>query len=325
MLVDDATIEVSAGKGGRGLASFRHEKYVPRGGPDGGDGGDGGDVSIVVDPAVHTLFDYFRLKKFSAQDGENGRKKKATGKSGEDLNLKVPPGTQVFDGDRLLADLTKPGEKLLIVRGGKGGRGNVHFATATHQTPMEAEPGKPGERRSLRLVLKLIAEVGIIGLPNVGKSTLLSHISAARPKIANYPFTTLEPNLGVVSVGGTSQFVVADIPGLIEGAHKGKGLGVKFLRHIERTKLLWHMVDATSLDPIGDYKTVRGELGSFSKELPQKPELVVLNKIDAVPPDQISKIATALKKASKAHVFGISGVSGKGIPELVHATTRNLL
>jgi GTP-binding protein len=324
VLVDEALIEVSGGHGGNGLISFRHEKYVPRGGPDGGDGGDGGDIYLVVDPAVHGLFDYFRLKKFHAEDGENGRKKKATGKSGEDLYLKVPPGTQVSEGDRVFADLTKSGETLQIAKGGKGGRGNYHFATSIRQAPRIAEPGKEGESRKLRLVLKLIAEVGIVGLPNVGKSTLLARISHARPKIANYPFTTLEPNLGVVVVDGTSQFVVADIPGLIEGAHQGRGLGVKFLRHIERTKLLWHMVDATGSDPIGDYKVVRKELGSFSRELPGKPEMVVLNKIDAIPPDQVKKIAGALKKATKAHIFGISGVSGKGITELVRATVKRL-
>lgn len=283
MLVDEAQITLKAGDGGDGLASFRHEKYVPRGGPDGGDGGDGGDIYFVVAADVNTLFDYLRVKQFRAEGGQNGRKKKQTGQDGSDLELKIPPGTIVTDAEsgQAIADLTKTGDRLIIAHGGKGGRGNYHFATATHQAPHEAEPGTPGQERRLKLELKLIAQVGIIGLPNAGKSTLLARISAARPKIADYPFTTLEPNLGVAQIDKKT-FVVADIPGLIEGASDGKGLGVKFLRHVERTKLLWHLVDATSADPVKDYRTIRDELQKFSAALAKKPEIIVLNKIDAM-------------------------------------------
>lgn len=325
MLVDEALITVKAGDGGDGIASFRHEKYVPKGGPDGGDGGDGGDIYFVVQGDVHTLFDYARAKQFAAERGANGMKAKKTGKDGEDLELKVPPGTMVFDAATgiLIADLRQLGERLLIVKGGRGGRGNAHFATATRQAPRYAERGTPGEEKKLKLELKLIAEVGIIGLPNAGKSTLLSVISAARPKIADYPFTTLEPNLGVVNVDGR-QFVAADIPGLIEGAAEGKGLGHKFLKHVERCKLLWHLIDVTGTDPVNDYGTVRSELEKFSLELAKKDEIVVLTKIDAMPGHAVEKMAAALKKTLKRPIHPISAASGNGVQMLLFETLKHI-
>lgn len=325
MLVDEAIITVTAGDGGDGLASFRREKFVPRGGPDGGDGGKGGDIYVVVNPDVNTLFDYSRLKNFRAERGENGMKARKTGKDGEELELKVPPGTIITDekSGQVIADLTNRGEKLLLVKGGKGGLGNYHFATATRQAPRHAEPGAPGEERKLKLELKLIAEVGIIGLPNSGKSTLLSVISAARPKIADYPFTTLEPNLGVVAIEGRT-FVAADIPGLIEGASEGKGLGHKFLRHIERTKILWHLVDANGLRLTEVYRAVRKELEKFSPSLAKKEEIVVLTKIDAIPDHTVQTLTTALKRSLKRPIFAISAASGKGLKELLYETSRLL-
>jgi len=325
MIVDEALITVKAGDGGNGLASFRREKYVPKGGPDGGDGGDGGDVYFVVRGDVHTLFDYARAKVFLAPRGENGMKAKKTGKDGSDLELKVPPGTIVMNAatGESIADLREIGDRLLIAKGGKGGRGNSHFATATRQAPRYAEHGTPGEERRLKLELKLIAEVGIIGLPNAGKSTLLSVISAARPKIADYPFTTLEPNLGVVKVGDRT-FVAADIPGLIEGAAEGKGLGHKFLKHIERCRLLWHLIDANSLRLQEDYQTVRKELEKFSPELAKKEEIVVLTKTDALPPHTVKKIVATLKRSLKRPIFAISAVSGEGVNKVLFETTGAL-
>jgi len=283
MLVDEAEITVRAGKGGDGIVSFRHEKYVPKGGPDGGDGGDGGNVVMQAANNIHTLSDYARIKKFAAEDGVNGGKQKRRGKSGQDLILKVPVGTVIFDLEtkRKIADLNSEGKKIVIAHGGKGGLGNVHFASPTHQTPTEFKPGEEGEERKLRLVLELIADVGIIGLPNAGKSTLLSVISSARPKIADYPFTTLEPVLGAVQYHD-KKFIACDIPGLIEGASEGKGLGHKFLKHILRTRILVHLIDATSPDPQKDYQTVRTELEKFAPSLALKKEIVVLTKIDLV-------------------------------------------
>lgn len=281
MFYDRAKIYLQAGKGGDGSASLRREKFVPRGGPDGGDGGRGGSVYLVVDAGLNTLIEFRHRHRFHAENGGNGARKTRHGKAGEDLQLRVPPGTVVRDADtgEILGDLTVPGGESLVVRGGRGGLGNVHFATSTHQTPRFAEKGEPGEARSVVLELKLIADVGIIGYPNVGKSTLLSAISAARPKIADYPFTTLTPNLGVVAVGDHS-FVAADIPGLIEGAHRGAGLGHEFLKHIQRTRVLMHVLDGTSTDPRGDFHTVNKEMATYDPSLPDKPQVILVNKMD---------------------------------------------
>ena len=276
MFYDQAKIFVRAGNGGNGLASFRREKYVPFGGPDGGDGGHGGHVYLEVDPGLNTLLPFHYEQRYPAENGGNGRKSKKHGKQGADRIVKVPPGTVVYDdatGEQL-ADLVVPGSRVRLARGGKGGLGNTHFATSTHQAPRLAEKGEPGEERWLRLELKLIADVGLVGYPNAGKSTLISAISAARPKIADYPFTTLEPNLGVVEVEGET-FVVADIPGLIEGAHRGVGLGHEFLRHIERTRLLLHVVDAGSDDPLQAFRQVNEELTLYDEDLGRRPQLVV--------------------------------------------------
>ncbi|MDH4358632.1 MAG: GTPase ObgE [Candidatus Berkelbacteria bacterium] len=315
MLVDEAKIKVRAGRGGNGAISFRHEKYVARGGPDGGDGGDGGDVIIKCSEDIHTLSDYLRIKEFKAESGRNGAKARRTGKSGEDLFLKVPPGTTVFDlkEQKLIADLKCKGEETVVAKGGRGGWGNVHFKNATNQAPRFARPGTPGEQLDLKLELKLIADVGIIGLPNAGKSTLISTISSARPKIADYPFTTLEPCLGVSGYAG-KQFVACDIPGLIEGASKGKGLGHKFLKHIARTRIILHLVDGTSKNPKTDYLTIRKELANFSPELTQKKELVVLSKTDLV------------KQKPKGFKFdlAISAATGEGIKELISRISKEL-
>ncbi len=318
MFTDEATINIRAGKGGDGSVSFRREKYVPKGGPDGGDGGDGGDILFVCTNEVHTLSDYARKKEWQAENGENGKPKKMTGKNGEDLLLAVPPGTIVRDAanNELIHDLTKEGEKILLVRGGRGGWGNVHFKTATRQSPTFAKEGTPGQEKTLKLELKLIADVGIIGLPNCGKSTFLAKISSAKPKIADYPFTTLAPNLGVAKIYD-KQIVFADIPGLIEGASQGKGLGDKFLRHIERTKILIHLIDINSTDAFRDYKIVRQELKIWSPELEHKKEFVILNKIDTIKKDEAQKIAKNLKSKIHKDVFTISAVSGENIKPLL--------
>lgn len=319
MLIDEVVIKIKAGKGGDGVVSFWREKFVPKGGPDGGDGGKGGNIYFEVDPNSNTLFDYNRLKYFKAEDGQNGRRKKQKGKDGEDLILKVPQGTIIADNKtgKILQDFKNPQGKILIAGGGKGGLGNVHFATAVHQVPREATPGTKSEEKTLKLELKLIAQVGIIGLPNTGKSTLLSKISKARPKIADYPFTTLVPNLGVVKIDDFS-FVAADIPGLIEGAAKGKGLGNRFLKHIERTKILVHLLDATSTDIKKNWQTVRGEMKNFSKELIKRPEILVISKIDAVPNLDIKKLKFKTKPLL------ISAVTGRGIKELLYKIKKEL-
>lgn len=317
MLIDETEITIQAGKGGNGLVSFWREKFVPKGGPDGGDGGKGGDIYLETDPSLNTLAFLNTQKYFKAKEGQNGKRKKQTGKSGQDLILKVPLGTLIYQKEKKLFDLTRAGQKVLAAFGGKGGLGNVHFATATHQAPLEATPGKPGEEKTLKLELKLIAQVGIIGLPNVGKSTLLSRISKASPKIANYPFTTLQPNLGVAKIDNFS-FVVADIPGLISGASSGKGLGNKFLKHIERTKILVHLLDATSPDPQRDYQEVRAEMANFSKKLAKRAEILALNKIDAVPNLDIKKLKFPTKPLL------ISAVSGKGLKELLYRIKQEL-
>jgi len=312
MLIDEALITVEGGRGGDGAVSFRHEKYVPKGGPDGGDGGDGGTVVFYASGSADTLTDYARLKLFHAENGASGARNRRHGRSGSDLSLKVPLGTVIFDqhtGGKI-ADLTKKGEKLVAARGGRGGWGNTHFASATHQTPRFAQKGEEGESKKLRLELKQLADVGIVGLPNAGKSTLISRISSARPKIADYPFTTLEPVLGIAQYG-KKRLTFCDIPGLIEGASKGRGLGHKFLRHIERTQVLLYLIDATSTDPAGDLITLKSELEKFSPQLLHKKFLVVLSKADLV--QKLPKIK---------HDLDISAVSGKNITSLLQKVAR---
>ncbi len=325
--VDQAKIYVKAGNGGPGCISFRREKYVPKGGPDGGDGGDGGDVILVADPQVNTLYDFYSQVHFYAENGKPGMGKKMKGKDGEDLILKVPVGTVVKDAKtgEILGDLIKPGQNLVVASGGKGGRGNAHFATPTRQTPKIAEPGTPGEERWIILELKLIADVGLVGLPNVGKSTLLSKISAAKPKIADYPFTTLQPNLGVVKLFDGNTFVVADIPGLIEGAHKGIGLGHNFLKHIERTRLLLYILDVSrGKEILKDYEVLRNELKLFNPTLLEKEYFLALNKIDLI--IDLEKLEDVIKyfHQKKIEVYLISAVTGQGVLELVYALWNKL-
>jgi len=322
--VDRVKIHVKAGDGGHGCVSFRREKYVPRGGPDGGDGGDGGDVILVADPQLHTLYDFYHQVHFRAENGRPGMGKKMKGRDGEDLLLRVPVGTVVRDAEtgEILGDLVEPGQRLVVARGGRGGKGNARFATPTNQAPRYAERGRPGEERWLILELKLIADVGLVGLPNAGKSTLLSRISAARPKIADYPFTTLTPNLGVVSLSDERTFVVADLPGLIEGAHRGVGLGLEFLRHVERTRALCQVIDATSEDPLRDFEVVEKEMALYHPELPQKPRAVALNKIDLLADRTVLEpVRRALEERGHTVHF-ISAVTGEGVRELLETLWR---
>ena len=325
--VDEAIIHVRAGDGGDGSKSFRREKYVPKGGPDGGDGGDGGSIVFVADANKNTLIDFSGQHHWRAQNGGNGAKKKMYGKGGEDLIVPVPPGTLVHDVDKhmTIADLTEPGDSAVVARGGKGGRGNFHFRTSTHQAPREFEEGAPGEERNLKLELKLIADVGLAGLPNAGKSTLLSAVSAARPKVADYPFTTLAPQLGIVDLAGDRQFVLADIPGLIEGAHEGLGLGHAFLKHVERTKFIIHLIDLyppDGSDPIEHYRTIRRELEAFSPALAAKPEVVAGNKIDLSIGDDDA--LDRLREAVGGRVFAVSAATRAGLPELLAAVWDQL-
>ncbi len=334
MFVDEVDIHVEAGSGGRGCLAFRREKFVPRGGPSGGDGGLGGSVFIVASPHTNTLINYRFHPEFSAERGEHGQGSNRTGRNGDDLELAVPIGTFVYEksGDAghplvLLADLAHEGQRVLVARGGRGVLGNAHFATSTNRAPRKVQPGEPGEIKDLRLELKLLADVGLVGFPNAGKSTLISRISAARPKIADYPFTTLTPNLGVVQLNGDRSFVVADVPGLIEGAHRGQGLGHQFLRHLERTKVLVHLVDVSSAsgrDPVEDFETVRNELDLFDPGLAAKPQLVAANKIDAL--DDPARVAAleARAKQLKLPFFRISGVTGEGVPALLEAAWQQL-
>jgi GTP-binding protein len=331
MFVDEAKISVKAGDGGNGCVAFRREKYVPRGGPSGGDGGRGGSVYLEANPNDNTLLRYRYNREFKADRGRHGEGSNCTGVSGDDTILKVPVGTLVFDatGNVLLADLKQPGQRLLVAQGGRGGRGNQHFAKPWHQAPREKEEGEQGEERNLRLELKLLADVGLVGFPNAGKSTLISVISAARPKIANYPFTTLEPNLGVVNAdGGTGghgtelgrTFVVADLPGLIEGASQGAGLGIRFLRHVERTRLLVHLIDTTDtaeMDPVKAFEIIEGELGAFSEKLLEKPMIVVATKLDATTDKTKLEELQKFCKKKRMEFHAISAAAGEGVKELV--------
>ncbi|PYX38163.1 MAG: GTPase ObgE [Acidobacteria bacterium] len=332
MFIDEATIRVKAGDGGNGCLAFRREKFVPRGGPSGGDGGKGGDV-IMESSERHNTLVHFRFNpEYKAQRGRHGEGSNKTGREGVDVTLKVPVGTIVYDEETgaKIWDFSRPDERIVIAHGGRGGRGNARFATSTHQAPREHEDGRPGEERVFRLELKLLADVGLVGFPNVGKSTLISRISAARPKIADYPFTTLQPNLGVVAVGDQRDevsFVVADIPGLIEGAHEGAGLGTQFLRHIERTRLLVHLVDVSDAsgrpDVVQDVEVILGELDSFGAHLAEKPMLVVASKIDAANKDKLAKLKQYCKK-KKLPLFPISAVTGEGIEKLKFALAENV-
>ncbi|MCX6640046.1 MAG: GTPase ObgE [bacterium] len=310
MFIDQARIQLKAGNGGSGVLSFRREKFVPKGGPDGGDGGKGGDIYFKVDAAINTLLEFRYKRSFKAESGRYGEGARKTGHSGEDLIIPVPVGTIVKDVDsgRVLADLVEDGEIFMIARGGQGGRGNTRFATSTNRAPRKFEPGRPGEEKVVDLELKLLADVGLVGLPNAGKSTLLSRLSNARPKIADYPFTTLEPHLGIVSPGEFRSFVMADIPGLIEGAHAGKGLGHRFLKHIERTRLLVMMVDASTPKPNQAIKVLEKELGEYSQVLANCPKIFVLSKCDLLQADA---------KRSKKFQHGISALTGQGLKELV--------
>ena len=323
MFIDRAVVHVVAGSGGSGTSSFRREKYVPKGGPDGGDGGQGGSVFVRADENLATLLDYRYHTLWKAESGQHGKGKNMTGKSADDVYLPVPPGTELRDADtgELLAELLEPGQTVLVAKGGHGGRGNQHFATPTHQSPREWEPGEPGVERNVELLLKLIADVGLLGEPNAGKSTLLSVISAARPKVADYPFTTLEPHLGVVGLSGHRTFVVADIPGIIEGAHAGKGLGLKFLQHVERTRMLAVLVPADSPDPQATYDLLRREAALYSPDLAAKPHVVVLTKTDLTTPH--SPLPT-IRTEGGAPVLGISAVSRQGLPELLEVLWRTL-
>lgn len=325
MFADNAIITIRSGNGGDGHVSFRREKYVPNGGPDGGDGGDGGNLIFQVDNGINTLADFRHRRKFFAQNGEQGGKRNCHGKRGEDLILKVPAGTIIRDAgtEKVIADMSGENTRQIILRGGKGGLGNQHFATSTMQVPKYAQPGQPGIELEVHLELKVIADVGLVGFPNVGKSTLLSRVSNARPKIANYHFTTLNPNLGVVDLEDAGGFVMADIPGLIEGAAEGVGLGHDFLRHIERTKVMIHMVDAASVegrDPIADIYAINKELESYNPELLKKPQVIAANKIDAIYDEKESALP-ALKaefEPQGIRVYPISAVSGQGLKELLY-------
>lgn len=322
MFIDEVEIYLKAGDGGDGAVSFRREKYIPKGGPDGGDGGKGGDIIFEVDNRLHGLSCYTRSKRFVADNGQNGMGKNMSGKNAADLVQKVPAGTQVFDKDHLIIDLKEEGETFTMLHGGKGGWGNQHFATSIKQAPRWAKEGMKGESLKARLVLKTIADVGIIGLPNAGKSTLLSVLTSARPKIADYPFTTLEPNLGTY-IDQDRRIIFADIPGLIEGASKGRGLGDKFLKHIERTKLLVHLIDANSDDLVRDYQTIRQELADFSKTLTEKEEIVVISKIETASSDKITEAIEQLSQI-KQSPLQISASTNQGIDLLIQAIKHKL-
>jgi len=327
--VDEVKIHVKAGDGGRGCVSFRREKFVPMGGPDGGDGGDGGDVWFRVDNELGTLLDFRYKVHYKAENGGHGMGKKMHGKGGEDLIIRVPPGTLIHDAEtgELLTDLTEPDQQILLLKGGMGGRGNARFVSSTNRAPRHAQPGTPGEERSLRLELKLLADVGLVGMPNAGKSTLISAVSAARPKIADYPFTTLVPNLGVVRYAGYKTFVMADIPGLIKGASEGHGLGTRFLKHVERTDLFLHLVDLSELqpgDPLENFATINRELLRHKPELLEKTQMVVLSKMDITEVRARAQEVLPWFSARGYRVFPISAATGEGVKELVAAIGQEL-
>src|SRR3989442_7672925 len=324
MFIDRAVVHVVGGAGVAGASSFRREKFVPKGGPDGGTGGQGGSVYVRADPNLRTLLDYRYRTQWKAERGQHGKGKNMTGKSGADLSLPVPPGTEVRDPDtgELLGEALAPGDAILAAKGGRGGRGNAAFATATHQSPREWEPGEYGVERNLELVLKLIADVGLLGEPNAGKSTLLSVISAARPKIADYPFTTLEPHLGVVGLSDNRSFVAADIPGIIEGAHVGKGLGLRFLQHVERTRVMAVLVPVDSPDPQATYELLRREAALYSPQLAAKPHVVLLTKLDLLPTPHA--LRPEIRTSEGAPVVAISAVTRAGVPELLETLWQTL-
>jgi GTP-binding protein len=330
--VDEATIKVSAGNGGNGIVSFRREKYIPFGGPDGGDGGDGGSVYLVADGGINTLADFRFQRRFAATNGAPGQGRNKTGKGGDGLRVRVPAGTLVYDQDtdELIGDLVEAGQELLVARGGVGGRGNTRFKSSTNRAPRQCTPGTPGEARTLRLELRLLADVGLLGMPNAGKSTLIRAVSAARPRVADYPFTTLHPNLGVVSVGPYRSFVMADIPGLIEGAAEGAGLGIRFLKHLQRTRLLLHVVDLAPMDPDEDVAatatSIVGELERFSADLAERPRWLVFNKIDLLSEDEadrrVARVIEAL--AWRGPVYRISALGRRGTEDLCAAVMAYL-
>ncbi len=329
MFTDYAKITIKSGNGGDGAVTFRREKYVAAGGPDGGDGGRGGSIYFKVDPNSNTLIDFRYTKKFKAQNGENGSGSNKYGKSGEDLYIKVPIGTIIKDAEtgKIVADLSQEGQEELVLKGGRGGKGNSHFATATRQVPRFAQAGEDGEEKEVILELKLLADVGLLGFPNVGKSTFLSVVTDAKPKIANYHFTTIEPNLGVVKIQNGDSFVIADIPGIIEGASEGVGLGIQFLRHIERTRLLLHVIDVSGIegrDPVQDFYTINEELKNYSEKLSTRKQIIVANKIDVMQDDTCLKELEELAKKEKLELFKISGVTGQGVSELLNRVSEIL-
>lgn len=329
MFIDSATIHVRSGKGGHGAVAFRREKYIPKGGPSGGDGGKGGDVWAVAAPGVDTLLDFTGRHHWHAEDGQPGQSRQMHGRDGSDLIIRLPPGTLIYNDDtgELIVDLAAPQQRHLLARGGKGGFGNEHFKSATNQAPRQSSPGEPGEAFNLRLELKLIADVGLIGKPNAGKSTLLSVISQATPKIADYPFTTLEPQLGIAELDPERRLVVADIPGLIEGASGGAGLGVRFLRHVERTRVLVHLLEAAPADgsdPLANYRAIRHELAAHSTTLASKPELVAISKSDLLADDALSALAARLREALGMPILTLSSAARRGIGELLEACWRHL-
>ena len=327
MFIDRAKIKVKAGDGGNGVTAFRREKFVPRGGPSGGDGGNGGDVWLEADEGLNTLLHLRYNPEHKAERGRHGEGSNRFGKHGDDAVVRVPVGTQVFDAESgdLLNDFTEPGQRYLAAKGGKGGWGNAHFATPTRRAPKFHYQGRPGQERELQLELKLIADVGLVGFPNAGKSTLISVISAAKPKIADYPFTTLEPNLGVVDMGDFKTFVVADIPGLIEGASEGAGLGDRFLRHVERTKLILHLVDVSSFsgrEPVEDYRIINRELANYNEDMARRPQIVVATKIDALDdPERLESLKAEARREGRPF-FAVSSVSNQGVKELVNEVSK---
>ncbi len=330
--IDEATITVKAGDGGNGCVSFRREKYIPFGGPDGGDGGDGGSVWLLGNDGLNTLADFRFQRRFEAQRGENGHGRNRTGRSGADLEVPVPVGTQVFDADtgEMIGDVTRAGQRLLVAQGGFHGLGNARYKSSTNRAPRQSKPGTPGDQRILKLELKVLADVGLLGLPNAGKSTLLKQVSAAEPKIADYPFTTLHPQLGVVRVGQNQSFVMADIPGLIEGAAEGAGLGIRFLKHLARTRLLLHLIDVAppdpDIDPLDAIETVVAELESYSAELAQLPRWLVLNKTDLLDEEALAELheRVATRIVPGQPVFAISAVTGAGVAALMQSVMRDI-